>query len=100
MGSIAAARLPRLLRNVRGVVAAELCAAAQALDFHAPLEPARATAAARAAVRRVVPPLVADRPLSGDIAALATVEALRDILAATEAAAGFELHRVASFAGA
>ena len=47
MGSIAAARLPRLLHNVRGVIACELLAAAQALDDHAPLRAGAGTAAAR-----------------------------------------------------
>ena len=88
LGSIAAARLPRLFRNVRGVLAGELLCAAEALDRHAPLRPAPATAAARAAVRRVAPPLVADRPLAPDLEALAALETLAAIVEAVERTLG------------
>ncbi len=91
MGSIAAARLPRLLRNTRGILAAELLAAAEALDCHAPLAPAPATAAARQAVRHIVPRLEGDRPLAPLIEALATRDALASIVAAAEHALGRSL---------
>jgi len=91
MGSVAAARLPRLLHNVRGVLAAELMAAAQALEFHAPLRPATCTEAARQAVRRFVPRLEEDRVLAADLEALARPEALTAIVRAAEGAGGAPL---------
>ena len=86
MGSIAAVRLPRLLHNARGAIAAELIAAAQALEFHAPLAPSPATAAALQAVRRFVPRLEDDRSLAPDIAALAATSALENVVAAAVSA--------------
>jgi histidine ammonia-lyase len=88
MGSVAALRLPRLLRNVRGVVAAELIAAARALDLHAPLAPGAATAAAHAVVRQHVAPLASDRVLAGDVEAVAAIDVLESIVRAAASAAG------------
>jgi histidine ammonia-lyase len=92
MGSIAALRLPRQLRNVRGVVAAELLAASQALDFHAPLEPSPATAAALACVRRLVPHTDADRSHAADIEQLSQPAFLHDLVTAVEQVTGSALH--------
>ena len=69
----------------------ELIAAAQALEFHAPLAPAPATAAAMRAVRRLVPRLEADRSLAPDIAALATPGGLESVVDAVAAALGKSL---------
>jgi histidine ammonia-lyase len=91
MGSIAAARLPRLLRNVRGVLAGELMAAAEALEYHAPLRPARGTAAALEAVRSLVPRLAGDRMLSPDVETLADPESLRNVVRSAEEAIGAPL---------
>ena len=91
MGSIAATRLPQLLHNVRGVIAAELLAAAQALEFHAPLRCGTGTGAALQEVRRRVDALVDDRSLSPDIEALATPAALTAIVRAAETALGEHL---------
>ena len=44
--------------------------AAQALDFHQPLHPGPGVGAARDALRRVVPPLEADRVLTPDLEAV------------------------------
>ena len=66
----AAWKLRRSVENVRNVIAIELMCAAQALDFRAPLSPARRVGDARAIVRRIVPSLDRDRALSTDIAAL------------------------------
>lgn len=91
MGSIAAARLPRLLGNVRRVLAAELLAAAQALEYHAPLRPAPPTAAALGAVRRFVPRLEEDRVLAPDLETLARPQTQRAIVQAAQEACGAEL---------
>jgi len=88
MGSVAAARLPRVLANVRGVLACELLAAAQALEYHAPRRAGAGTAAALGAVRRHVATLDGDRALHADIGLLAAPETLRAIVAAAESAVG------------
>jgi len=77
LGSIAAARLPRVLANARGVVAAELIAAAEALDCHAPLAPAAATSA--------------DAVLAPLVERMAAPRALAAVVAAAEAALGAPL---------
>jgi histidine ammonia-lyase len=67
----AALKLRRVLHNVRHVLAIELMAAAQAVDYRRPLAPAQPIAAAVARVREIVAPLDADRALSDDIQQLA-----------------------------
>ncbi len=67
----AAWKLRRIVRNVRHVLAIELMAGAQAIDFRAPLRPGAGVAALHARVRAVVSHLDADRVLSGDITLLA-----------------------------
>ncbi|HEX6122573.1 MAG TPA: histidine ammonia-lyase [Ktedonobacterales bacterium] len=71
MGATAANKLRHLLGLAYSVVAIELLAAAQGLEFRAPLQPGRGVAAAHARVREVVAPLTTDRPPAPDIAALA-----------------------------
>ncbi len=67
----AAWKLRRILQNVRHVLAIELMCAAQGLDYRAPLRAGRGAARGHALVRQVVTPLVQDRVLATDIAALA-----------------------------
>ena len=67
MGMTAAWKAERILANAARIVAIELLAAAQGLEFLRPLEPGQGAARTLAAVRRLVPPLAGDRPLSGDI---------------------------------
>jgi histidine ammonia-lyase len=67
MGMIAARHARDIVANAEMVVAMEAMAAAQALDLRAPLEPAAATSAARAAIRQDVAFLDADRELGRDI---------------------------------
>jgi histidine ammonia-lyase len=77
-----------VLANSENAVAIELLAGAQAVEFHAPLEPGAGGRAARTAVRELSPRVRDDRPLAGDIEAVAA--AIRDgsLLAAVEADAG------------
>jgi histidine ammonia-lyase len=88
MGNAAALKAWQVLANSERALAIELLAGAQAVEFHAPLEPGAGGRAARAAVRGLSPRLHDDRPLSPDIEALAA--AIRDgsLLAAVEADAG------------
>ncbi len=76
MGSIGATKLRRVVDNVRLSLAIELLTAAQGLDQRMPLRPGRGVAAAHEFVRRLVPSLTCDRPLTADIEALAG--AIRD----------------------
>ena len=71
MGMTAALKLDQVVENAEQVLAIELMAAAQGLDYRRPLRPARALAAAQKAVREIVAPLTADRELARDIMALA-----------------------------
>jgi histidine ammonia-lyase len=78
MALTAAWKLRRVVRNVRYVLAMELLAAAQGLDYRKPLRPGRGVARAHDAVRRHVRTLDADRSVSPDI------ERLADAVAAGE----------------
>lgn len=71
MGAHAARKLREVVTNARHVLAIELIAAAQALDFRAPLRPAGGVAAAHAWVRERVATLAQDRYLAPDVAAIA-----------------------------
>ena len=76
MATHGARRLLAMTRNARGIVAIELLAAAQGLDFHAPLASSPALERVRALIRDRVPAMEADRFLSPDIEAVrALVEA-------------------------
>lgn len=81
MGTTSARQCATILENARWVIAIEVLSATQALDFHRPLEPGPGVAAAVAIVRSVVPPIDADRIMTGDLAAvrdLVVSGALRD----------------------
>ncbi len=85
MGWAAARKLRRSVAGLRQVLAVELTAAARALDLR-PSSPAAGTAAARDALRAVVPGVGPDRWLAPELAAAET--ALDDVVAAAAAAAG------------
>jgi histidine ammonia-lyase len=71
MGPIAARKAAAVVANVARVVAIELIAAAQALDFRRPLKSGLGVEKARAFVRAVVPPIDRDRELAPAIEAVA-----------------------------
>jgi histidine ammonia-lyase len=71
MAMAAAWKLRRIVRNVRYVLAIELMAGAQGIDYRAPLRPGRGVARAHGIVRRHVAVLERDRVLSDDIERLA-----------------------------
>ena len=64
MGNAAGLKAWQVLANSERAVAIELLAGAQAVEFHAPLEPGAGGRAARAAVRALSPRLGDDRPLA------------------------------------
>ena len=72
MGMSAAWKASRILANAERIVAIELLAGAQGLEFLKPLRPARAVARLHAAVRTDSAALTADRPLTADIERVAT----------------------------
>jgi len=76
MGNAAGLKAWQVLANCESAVAIELLAGAQAVEFHAPLEPGAGVRATRAAVRELSPRLRDDRSLARDIEAVAT--AIRD----------------------
>jgi histidine ammonia-lyase len=76
MGNAAGLKAWQVLANAERVLAIELLAGAQAVEFLAPLEPGIGGRASRDAVRTISPRLVDDRPLSADIEAVAA--AIRD----------------------
>jgi histidine ammonia-lyase len=88
MGNASGLKAWQVLANVERTVAIELLAGAQAVEFLAPLRPGNGTAAARELIRTLSPRLREDRPLDGDIEAVAA--AIRDgsMLAAVEAEVG------------
>src|SRR5256885_14145940 len=63
----AAWKAERILANATRIVAIELLAAAQGLEYLKPLRPGRGVAESYAAVRGAAPPLHGDRPLTADI---------------------------------
>jgi histidine ammonia-lyase len=88
MGNASALEAWQALANSEWALAIELLAAAQGVEFLAPLEPGRGAAAARAFVRSVSPRLEEDRPLAGDIDSLAGAIRSGALVAAVEAEVG------------
>ena len=88
MGTISARQCEQVVGNLENVIAIELCEAAQALDFRAPLKYARGTAVAHKLVRERVPHLREDRNLSLDIAAVRELVASGELVRAVEAEIG------------
>ena len=70
MGVAAALKAREAVRLLETVLALELITAAQGLEFLKPMRPGKRVAQAYELVRSVVEPLVQDRVLSGDIAAV------------------------------
>ena len=67
MSPIAARKLSKVVDNVSGVLAIELLAACQALDFLRPLRSSAPIEAARRAIRRKVRPWKDDRYMAPEI---------------------------------
>ena len=88
MGNAAGLKAWQVLANAERALAIELLAGAQAVEFLAPLEPGAGVRAARALVRRVSPRLRDDRPLAGDIEAVAAAVRDGSLVAGVEAELG------------
>jgi histidine ammonia-lyase len=88
MGNAAGLKAWQVLSNAERVLAIELLAGAQAVEFLAPLEPGAGVRATHAFVRTVSPRLGDDRPLAGDIEAVAGAILDGSLIAAVEAEVG------------
>ena len=71
MGMAAAIKLKKVVANTTNILAIEACAAAQAIDFLAPLKTSPLLEKAHAAIRNVSPKVEQDRVLAGDFANMA-----------------------------
>jgi histidine ammonia-lyase len=72
MAPIAARKAATIAKNVAGIVAVELIAAAQGVDYHAPLKTSARLQALHARVRAISPRLESDRYWADEMAALQT----------------------------
>jgi histidine ammonia-lyase len=88
MSFTAALKMRQILDNAWYVIAIELMAAAQAVEFRPPLGLGAGTAAAYRVIREHVAPLVEDRPLQYDINRLTAVVRSGVLLDAVESAVG------------
>ncbi|HLB62365.1 MAG TPA: histidine ammonia-lyase [Actinomycetota bacterium] len=88
MGMTSARHARDVVANTEVVVALEALAAAQGLDLRTPLAPGTGSAAARAAIREVVPHLEADRELGPDIERVTGLVRSGRLVAAAEGAVG------------
>ena len=88
MAMTTAIKTKQILKNSSAIIAVELMAAAQALDFRKPLRPGKGTQAAHNVVRKYASHLEEDRPLYPDIARLSEVVRSGQIQVAVEKAVG------------
>lgn len=91
MGSIAAQKGLKVVRNLASVLAVELLCASQGIDFHAPLRPGAGTLPAYELLRAHVPHLEEDRVLFEDLKGASGVIRSGALLAAAEAGMGAPL---------
>jgi len=73
MGMTAAIKLKKVIENARNVLAIEAMAAAQAIDFLAPLKTSKSLQQAHAAIRAVCPTMDKDRVMYQDFVRIAEV---------------------------
>ncbi len=88
MGTHAARKALEAVENAETVLAIELLAATQAIDFRSALRPGAGTGVAHDVIRQIIPPLTGDRLMQNDI--LQTLELLRSgrIIEQVEAVVG------------
>jgi histidine ammonia-lyase len=79
MAPIAARKACDIARNAAGVVAIELIAAAQGVDYHAPLRTSPKLQAVHGRVREITPHFTSDRYWASDMAALQAAVLAGDI---------------------
>lgn len=91
MGNGAGLKALQVVANAERVLAIELLAGAQAVEFLAPLEPGIGVRGARELVRTLSPRLREDRSLSADIERVATAVRDGSLVDAVERALGVPL---------
>jgi histidine ammonia-lyase len=88
MGWTTALKTQQILDNAQAVLAIEMMAGAQAIDFRKPLQPSKGAQAAYDVIRKYVAHLEEDRPIFDDINKLKEVVQSGEILGAVEKAVG------------
>lgn len=88
MGTIASRQFRDVVRNTRRVLAVELLAAAQGVDFHQGLKPARALIPVMEKLREVVPNWKEDRYMAPDIEAAEALIESGALITAVESVIG------------
>ncbi len=88
MGPIAARKAMKVIEHAEMVLAIEALAAAQAVEFHLPLQPADGASAVRDTVRARVSRMEQDRELHGDLVAAADLVRSGALIDAVEAVVG------------
>jgi histidine ammonia-lyase len=88
MGMTTALKTRQIIDNAQAVLAIELMAGAQAVDFRKPHKPSKGIQAAHEVIRKYVAHLEEDRPLYDDINKLKEIVESGEILDAVEAAVG------------
>jgi len=88
MAMTTAVKTKEILKNSSAIIAVELMAAAQALDFRMPLKPGKGTRAALDIVRKRTSHLEEDRPLYPDIIDLSEAVKRGEVLTAVERTLG------------
>jgi histidine ammonia-lyase len=88
MGVTAARKARQILINVRHVVAMELLAGSQGIEFLRPLKTSKPLEAVQALIRTKVAPIKKDRIFHHDILAITEMVGTGKILAAAESVAG------------
>jgi len=88
MGMTTALKTRQIIDNAQAVLAIELIAGAQAVDFRKPVKPSPGIQAAHEVIRKYVAHLEEDRPLFDDINKLKEVVESGEILDAVEAVTG------------
>jgi histidine ammonia-lyase len=88
MGPVAIRHLKEIHENAVGVLAIEMLAAAQALDFRKPLKPGKGTSVAYELIRDKVSFMEEDRPLHPDIKAISQLIRNGELVKAVEDTVG------------
>jgi histidine ammonia-lyase len=88
MAMTTAVKTKEILKNSSAIIAVELMAAAQALDFRKPLKPGKGTQAALDIIRKHTSHLEEDRPLYPDIINLSEAVKSGDVLTSVERTIG------------
>jgi len=88
MGMTTALKTRQIIDNAQAVLAIEMMAGAQAVDFRKPVKPSKGVQAAYEVIRKYVEHLEEDRPLFDDINTLKEVVESGEILEAVETAVG------------